>query len=313
MTQPLQDAELARLYEDGSPIYRKLVKQEPYESETLKLEMLQPDEFERLFMRLNQKDVAKGCIDPDLIGVIRDTASMSVRKCDNDATDETGAWWHLSIPAFMAHLANPMALCDPEVEERSSPLWKDGSWTGTLIWDSAVHVTEMLLASGAWRELLKGKSVVELGCGLGLPGIVCSLLGAAPVLLTDRGVVAALAEEGCRANPELLSNVHGLTLEWEEAAVQQLVKQHLDGQPPGVIIACDCIFAPMFGDTFLLLEVLRSLAGPETLVIVGLERRPKDGAEAFFAHADKAGFNSHLLLQVERVVVAQMQLARSPT
>ena len=34
--------------------------------------------------------------------------------------------------------------------------------------------------------------------------------------------------------------------------------------------------------------MLRCLAGPQTRVLVGLERRPSDGAEAFFEHAEAA-------------------------
>ncbi|KAL1527452.1 hypothetical protein AB1Y20_016117 [Prymnesium parvum] len=302
--QVLRDAEQSTPYVDGSPIYRKLVKRQAYASESLRLAMEQPDEFESLFMRLSQKDVAKGCIDPELVGVLRDTAVVSVRR---RGRGESAEWCEMRLPAFMAHLANPMALLDPEVAEDATPLWSDGSWTGTLIWDSAVHATEFLLSNEAWRASLEGESVLELGCGLGLPGIVCALLGAAPVVLTDRGAVAALAEEGCRANPQLAA-VRGVTLEWEEAAVKDLVTKHFNGQPPGVIIACDCIFAPMFGDSFLLLEVLSALAGPKTRIIVGLERRPKDGAEAFFTLAERAGFRTTLLLRVDRVVVVEMQL-----
>eukprot|EP00966_Prymnesium_polylepis_P111184 2571970-Prymnesium_polylepis.1 len=252
MAQHLCDANASRPHVDGSPIYTSLTKQQPYVSERLKLDMRQPDEFESLFMRLCQKDAAKGCIDPELIGVLRDTAVVTVRL-DGSGGEQQQRWLELQLPAFMAHLANPLALCDPEMPEETTALWGDGSWTGTLIWDSAVHVTELLLASEAWRASIRGASVVELGCGLGLPGLVCALLGAAPVLLTDRGAVAALAEEGCRTHSALAA-AHGVTLEWEAAALQALVDERLSGAPPGLIIACDCIFAPMFGSTFLLLE-----------------------------------------------------------
>ncbi len=84
---------------------------------------------------------------------------------------------------------------------------------------------------------------------------------------------------------------------------------NLDGAPPGVIVACECIFSPLFGDTHLLLNVLCALAGPRTRILVGLERRPDDGAEAFFAHAERAGFATTLLLRLDRVVVAGMRRA----
>jgi hypothetical protein len=41
-------------------------------------------------------------------------------------------------------------------------------------------------------------------------------------------------------------------------------------------------------------------------VILALERRPNDGVESFFALAEAAGFEVHVLLQVNRVVVVEM-------
>ena len=54
-----------------------------------------------------------------------------------------------------------------------------------------------------------------------------ALLGARKARRTDRGAVAALVEEGCRANG--LGNARGATFEWEEAAARQLVAEELDG------------------------------------------------------------------------------------
>ena len=165
--QCLRAAEASRPYCDGSPIYSALTKEKPYESDCLRLRMVVPHEFETLFMRLTQKDVAKGCIDPDMIGVLRDFAEVSVRVSENESS-----WRELRLPAFMAHLANPMCLVDEEAEDGCSPLFQDGSWTGTLIWDSTVHVSQLILGSDKWRARLCGRSTVELGCGLGLPGMV---------------------------------------------------------------------------------------------------------------------------------------------
>lgn len=206
----------------------------------------------------------------------------------------------------MAHLVNPHHLFDPEADDPASPVWADGSWTGTLVWDSAVHVCEILLGQAAWRERLCGSSCVELGCGLGLPGLVARLLGAAPSLLTDRREVSELAEEACRIND--LGDAHGVEFAWEENAARQLVAERLGGVPPDVVIACDCIFAPLFGDSHLLLKMLVALAGAGTTIILALERRPKDSAEGFFSSAAEVGFDAVLLLQQKRVVVCELWL-----
>ena len=54
------------------------------------------------------------------------------------------------------------------------------------MWDSAVHVVEWMLCDAAWRRRVRGASVLELGCGVALPGLVAHLLGARVALLTDR-------------------------------------------------------------------------------------------------------------------------------
>merc|ERR1712216_253060 len=48
--------------------------------------------------------------------------------------------------------------------------------TGPKVWPAAVTLCEHL--AGALREDLVGARVLELGCGLGLPGILAALLGA---------------------------------------------------------------------------------------------------------------------------------------
>ena len=53
--------------------------------------------------------------------------------------------------------------------------------------------------------------------------------------------------------------------------------------------------------------MIQALAGPETIVILALERRKDDGAEAFFEQAAAAGFATELRLRRERVLVCEMR------
>ena len=85
-----------------------------------------------------------------------------------------------------------------------------------------------------------------------------------------------------------------------------LKRDELGGACPDLIIACDCIFAPIFGSSFLLLQMLTFLAGPGTTVLLAVERRKDDGAEAFFEQAAEAGFETTLRLRVERVLLCEM-------
>ncbi|MBK8878607.1 MAG: hypothetical protein IPN74_08700 [Haliscomenobacter sp.] len=61
-----------------------------------------------------------------------------------------------------------------DVRDERIPYWAE-------LWPSAVALSRYLLET---YPSLEGKNVLELGCGLGLPGIVAGLLGA-EVTLTD--------------------------------------------------------------------------------------------------------------------------------
>jgi len=67
---------------------------------------------------------------------------------------------------------------------------------GLLLWESAQALAEALADD---KESLAGRTVLELGAGVGLPGIVARWLGAAAVRQTDH-ISEALAL--CRANAE---------------------------------------------------------------------------------------------------------------
>jgi len=154
-----------------------------------------------------------------------------------------------------------------------------GTSTGFLLWDSAVHMVEYLLQR---RGIIKGRNIVELGCGLGLPGFVCAQLGARKVGLTDRPLVVKLCSKGVDLNE--LPNVFAECLEWRDGDALNLKEKSFGGHVD-IIIACDCIFAPLFGDNFLLLNMLDTLAQESTLVLLGVERRANDGVDGFFAAA----------------------------
>ena len=63
---------------------------------------------------------------------------------------------------------------DPEYQDEVMPYWAD-------LWHSALGLGKYLTAH---EDKVKGKQVIELGCGLGLPGIVANCLGG-KVTLTD--------------------------------------------------------------------------------------------------------------------------------
>lgn len=63
---------------------------------------------------------------------------------------------------------------DPDYQDEKIPYWAD-------IWPSSLGLAEYLLLE---QERLTKKNVLEIGCGMGLPGLVAAKLGAS-VCLTD--------------------------------------------------------------------------------------------------------------------------------
>jgi len=230
----------------------------------------------------------------------------------------------LTLPIFTSHLCDPKIvaaswLLDEDEEEgdvceakrRQDAMFdEEGTNTGFLLWDSAVHMSEYLAQH---REIVFGKTVLELGCGLGLPGFVSARLGAKKVGLTDRPLVAKLCEKGIKLNEldnhsgeEEEDSVFAEALEWRDGDVRELKQRQFHDQLD-VIIACDCVFAPLFGDSFLLLNMLEVLTttnatntscstcstSPPPRVLLGIERRLNDGVDGFFVAAQKS-FDVHV-------------------
>lgn len=77
------------------------------------------------------------------------------------------------IDALFAQMLNQPST-HPDVTDERIPYWAE-------IWPAAIGLAEYLFLH---PSLVMGKKVVEIGCGLGLPGIVAGRLGA-EVLLTD--------------------------------------------------------------------------------------------------------------------------------
>lgn len=76
---------------------------------------------------------------------------------------------------------------------------------GLLVWESAQALAEALAAR---PEIIAGKDVLEVGAGVGLPGLVARTLGAASVRQTDN---VAQALTLCRVNAEK-NEVDGIEL-----------------------------------------------------------------------------------------------------
>ena len=89
-----------------------------------------------------------------------------------------------------------------EVADERIPYWAE-------LWPSALGLAEHLVKN---KDLLKGKTVLEIGCGLGLPALVAASLGA-EVTATDYLQDAVdFAQRNAMQNN--IGNINFLTLDW---------------------------------------------------------------------------------------------------
>ena len=75
--------------------------------------------------------------------------------------------------------------------------------TGLAVWDGAVVLAKYIEhLEGQGQCIVRGRRVLELGCGTGLCGIACAMMGAQSVVLSD----LEYALRGARRNIELNGN-----------------------------------------------------------------------------------------------------------
>jgi len=118
--------------------------------------------------------------------------------------------------------------------------------TGYRTWEAALHLGAYFL-SGQGQELIKGKSILELGAGTGFLAILCAKnLGASHVTTTDgdEGVVEALKENlflnGLDDERKVLTSV----LRWGHGVRGSWVQDDFEEHPYDTVIGADIV-----GDT----------------------------------------------------------------
>ena len=136
------------------------------------------------------------------------------------------------------------------------------------------------------RTYLDGLSVLEIGAGSGLAGIVAALLGAS-VSITDKAAVVPLLETNAIANAPGRVEAGALraeALEWGQRLGGRKRRRHQgDTRHPDLILASDVLGC---GDAALyppLLKTLRDLCGPSTSILMAYKPRARFERDFFAA------------------------------
>ena len=108
---------------------------------------------------------------------------------------------------------------------------------GTCVWEGALVLLRALELS---PSLVRGKTVLELGCGTGVTSLACAVLGAKRVVATDAdpAVLALCRKNVAAADPEIAGRVSVQEYAWGGGSAAQAAL----GGPFDVVIGADITY-----------------------------------------------------------------------
>ena len=195
-------------------------------------------------------------------------------------------------------------------EEDLVPLFDGAGWAGTRVWAAAIWGIKYLV------ENYSGMNLCELGCGLGVPGMVWHQLGN-DVVLTDQESIMAqmventrsnfketfvdtknildgdgtsengeLADSACASSEIQLGKIYAEPLTWSRDGFHRLLETTGFKNGFDIVLNCDCVYEPLYGKSWeLLVEVIDEClkVNPKCLVVTSVERRNGDEIDLFLA------------------------------
>jgi len=189
-------------------------------------------------------------------------------------------------------------------EHDIAPIFDGSRWAGTRLWRAAIrgiqYITGHLDAKPAFLSADPSKtSMIELGCGLGVPGMIYHLLGG-NVVLTDQANILSQLEKNVMHNfastaitssdPSREADIEKCTirampLSWSIKGISDLLDQlNLSEVGFDIVLNCDCVFEPLYGKSWISLnETLNELLriNPKCVIVTSVERRRGDNIDSF--------------------------------
>ncbi|KAM8921101.1 protein N-lysine methyltransferase METTL21D [Pelodytes ibericus] len=138
---------------------------------------------------------------------------------------------------------------------------------GCVVWDAAIVLAKFLETeeyNGPGGHKLRGASVLEIGAGTGIVGIMAASLGA-HVTLTDLEETQDLMKRNIDNNMQIMmGSCRAKVLKWGEDVTEFL-------PPPDYILMADCIY---YEESLCpLLKTLKDLSGGQTCILCCFEQR----------------------------------------
>lgn len=177
-------------------------------------------------------------------------------------------------------------------EDDLVPLFDGAGWAGTRVWAAAIWGVQYLIDNYSDKDM----NLCELGCGLGVPGMIWHQLGRDVVLTDQEGIMTQLVEN-VRSNfmksfvnhpgdkdTNNLGRIYVKPLTWSRQGFQTLLQSTGFRNGFDIVLNCDCIYEPLYGKSWeLLVEVIDEClrVNPNCIVVTSVERRNGDGIELF--------------------------------
>jgi len=145
------------------------------------------------------------------------------------------------LPAEIAPPSQTRLLSFPAIKYDRNQFLATGLQTGHAVWPCSALLCDYMMDH---PDVVEGKRVLELGCGLGVCGSVASVLGAQHVVLSDGDdSVIDKARDAAKANGLELQSLEFRVIRWGEPG--SLIDG--EGERFEVIIGSDLLYGPPRG------------------------------------------------------------------
>ena len=181
-----------------------------------------------------------------------------------------------------------------------APLFAGAQWAGTRVWHAAIAMVHFLALE--YSNKLPTATLLELGCGLGVPGMLCHSLYGCETYLTDQESIVSQLVHNVQHNfgsrtavaPSSTADVVDTTSAAPACAAKSTIRalpltwskedRLLHEVDFSIVINCDCIYEPLYGESWkALAQVLETVLtrNPGALILTSVERRTADGVDKF--------------------------------
>jgi predicted nicotinamide N-methyase len=145
------------------------------------------------------------------------------------------------------------------------------------VWDAALVLSHFLINKNKRHQFtVNEKIILELGSGTGICGIICGILGAKKVYLTDKNENLNILQKNYEINKSKIKNceISIRSLDWNKPEEYSNITDNID-----YIICSDLVWNPEYFDP--LANVLDYFTNTSTQIILAYQYRKKSDLDFF--------------------------------